>query len=144
MWEQAKTKARELAHQLFEHQCALEAEAQPEYVFRQKMREVKAAADAEMAERQAKIERAITTSNQEFGKQERYCREQRQVLRALEDLAARERKMFELDNAKDQIMTVSKVALTNLVMWVRDQYFPDTYRQAPGSGWSHSSSCGGM
>ena len=47
-----------------------------------------------------------------------YCREQRDLLRALEDLAASERVMHELDNRKDQIMTVCKVALTNLAMWV--------------------------
>lgn len=130
LWEQAKTRARELSRQMFAQQSALEAQELPEYIFRQQMREVKAAADAEMAERQVVIDRAFETSNQEFRKQERYCREQRQVLRALEDLAARERQMFELDNAKDQIMTVCKVALTNLAMWVREQYFPDTYRQA--------------
>ena len=38
--------------------------------------------------------------------------------------------MYELDNRKDQIMTVFKVALTNLAMWTRDQYFPDTYSNA--------------
>jgi hypothetical protein len=38
--------------------------------------------------------------------------------------------MYELDNAADQVMSVCTVALTNLVMWVRDQYFPASYRQA--------------
>ena len=28
--------------------------------------------------------------------------------------------MYELDNSKDQVMTVFKVALVNLVMWTRD------------------------
>ena len=46
------------------------------------------------------------------------------VLRQLEDLNAKERKMVELDNRKDQIMTVLKVALSNVGMLVRDQYFP--------------------
>ncbi len=31
-----------------------------------------------------------------------------------------EREMYELDNRKDQVMTVFKVALANLGMWVRD------------------------
>ncbi len=52
------------------------------------------------------------------------------VLRALEDLACKEREMFELDNRKDQVMTICKVALVNLVMWTRDQYFPLTYAHA--------------
>jgi len=37
--------------------------------------------------------------------------------------------MYELDNRKDQVMTVCKVALANLAMWVRDQYFPASYAQ---------------
>jgi hypothetical protein len=35
--------------------------------------------------------------NTEFRKQERYCKEQREVLRALEDVKAQERTMCELD-----------------------------------------------
>lgn len=38
--------------------------------------------------------------------------------------------MYELDNRKDQVMTVCKVALANLAMWVRDSYFPPSYAQA--------------
>src|SRR5262249_26536920 len=60
-------------------------------------------------------------------KLERYCQEQREVLRALSDLDAREQQMYELDNRKDQIMSVCKVALTNLVMWTRDDYFGASY-----------------
>jgi hypothetical protein len=51
---------------------------------------------------------------------EKYCREQRELLRAIEDLEQQEREMYELDNRKDQVMTTCKVALTNLGMWVRD------------------------
>ena len=40
--------------------------------------------------------------------------------------------MDELDNRKDQIMTVCKAALANLSMWVRDHYFPAHYAHA---GW---------
>jgi len=83
-----------------------------------------------MAQRNAAIWRAYDESNSEFRKQERYCKEQRELLRALEDLAAREQAMYELDNAKDQIMTVCKVALTNLVMWTRNRYFPPSYAHA--------------
>jgi hypothetical protein len=36
--------------------------------------------------------------------------------------------MYELDHTKDQIMTLFKVALANLGMWVRDQYFGESYR----------------
>ena len=43
---------------------------------------------------------------------------------ALEDLAAAERAMHELDDAKNQAMTALKVALAHLVMWARDRYSP--------------------
>jgi len=38
--------------------------------------------------------------------------------------------MYELDHRKDQIMTVCKLALANLAMWVRDRFFPSTYAHA--------------
>jgi len=44
-----------------------------------------------------------------------------------EDLVAKERTMFELDNRKDQVMTICKVALA---IWIRDQYFPTSYTHA--------------
>ena len=78
----------------------------------------------------AKEWRAYEQCNNEFRKQERYCQEQCDVLRALEDLDANERTMYELDHRKDQVMTVCKVALANLIMWTRDQYFPASYAHA--------------
>ena len=38
--------------------------------------------------------------------------------------------MYELVHAKDQVMTVLKLALANVVMWTRDTYFPAGYAQA--------------
>ena len=38
--------------------------------------------------------------------------------------------MYELDNAKDQIMSVCTVALANVALWVRAHYFPESYAQA--------------
>ncbi len=38
--------------------------------------------------------------------------------------------MRALDNRKDQMMTVLKVALVNVTMAVRDQYFPSGYAPA--------------
>lgn len=45
-------------------------------------------------------------------------------------MAQQERDMYELNNSKDQIMTVCKVALANLGMWARDHYFPTEYTHA--------------
>jgi hypothetical protein len=61
---------------------------------------------------------------------QRHMQKQRELSRCLEDLEKNERTMYELDNSKDQVMTVFKVALANLAMWTRDQYFPDTYSNA--------------
>jgi hypothetical protein len=74
--------------------------------------------------------RAYDQSNAEYDKCERSCRKQRELLRQVADLAESERAMYELDHAKDQVMTTLKLALANLVMWARDRYFPATYGQA--------------
>ncbi len=83
-----------------------------------------------MQELWQRIYRVEARQDQDWRKQERYCREQREVLRALEDLTCQEREMYEVDNRKDQVMTVCKVALVNLVMWTRDHYFPLSYAHA--------------
>ena len=87
-------------------------------MLRRKVKERKAVGDAELEQLRVKEWRAYEQCNAEFRKQERYCKEQREVLRALEDLKEQERTMYELDNRKDQVMTVCKVALANLAMWV--------------------------
>lgn len=51
------------------------------------------------------------------------------LLRQLEGLNAGERQMYALDDSKDQIMTAFKLALANLIMWGRDNYFPPEYTQ---------------
>src|SRR5258708_39288372 len=94
------------------------------------MKERKAEIDAELEPLGSKEWEAYRQCNKEFEKQERYCREQREVLRALEDLKEQERTMYELDSRKDHAMTVLKVALANLAMWTRDRYFPASYAQA--------------
>ncbi len=92
--------------------------------------ERRATIDAELQELWQRIYRVEARQDQDWHKQERDSREQREVLRALEDLTCKEREMYELDNRKDQVMTVCKVALVNLVMWTRDHYFPLTYAHA--------------
>ena len=116
--------------ELWEYQLTLEEQDLADYVFRQKMKERKAEIDAELEPLRIKEWQAYEQCNAEFRKQERYCKEQREVLRALEVLKEQERTMYELDNRKDQVMTVCKVAMANLAMWVRDRYFPASYAQA--------------
>jgi hypothetical protein len=127
-----RNRATELYRVLNDHQVELERQNMDRYLLRTTIKEEKAVADAEIDEYQQRQWKAYHTSNKEFAKCEKYCREQRELLRALEDLEQQERDMYELDNRKDQIMTVCKVALANLGLWVRDQYFPAEYAHA---GW---------
>jgi len=107
---------------------ALEATGQTEErdYFPVKVRQL--ATDWEVRQRQAKLEKNVARRQAILNKCEGYCQELRHVLRRQEDLAAQAREMYELDHAKDQIMTLLKVALANLGMWVRDQYFGESYQ----------------
>ncbi len=125
-----KERATELYRVLNDHQMELERQGMDHWLRRQTIKEEKAVSDAEIEEYQQRQWKAYHTSNKEFAKCEKYCREQRELLRAIEDLAQQERDMYELDNRKDQIMTICKVALANLGMWVRDHYFPASYGHA--------------
>lgn len=125
-----KGRADALYRILNDHQRELERQGVEYWILRQTIKEEKARADAEIEEYQQRQWKAYHTSNKEFAKCEKYCREQRELLRAIEDLAQQEREMYELDNQKDQVMTIFKVALANLGMWVRDEYFPASYAHA--------------
>jgi hypothetical protein len=127
---QLKSRADELYRELGLYQTTLELQGVADHVLRREIKERKTVIDAELEQIRVKEWGAYEQCNQEFRKQERYCKEQREVLRALEDLAAKERTMYELDHRKDQVMTVCKVALANLAMWVRDRYFPASYAHA--------------
>jgi len=86
----------------------------------------------EVRQCQTKLEKSALRRQREVDKCEGYCRELRLVHRHREDLVARARDMYELDHSKDQIMTLFKVGLANLGMWVRDHYFGESYQH---SGW---------
>ena len=130
LWQQAKEHGEAVYRILNERLQALEAQGVSEGTYRAERKKLKAEADAELEPLWQRVYRVQEKSHQESAKHERYCREQRELLRALEDLAASERVMHELDNRKDQIMTICKVALANLAMWVRDRFFPATYAHA--------------
>jgi len=123
-------RADQLYRELNRRQDELVAQGVADHLLRREIKERKAVIDTELEQMRAKMWRAYEQCNQEFRKQERYCKEQRDLLRNLEDLTANERAMYELDHRKDQIMTICKLALANLIMWVRDRYFPTTYAHA--------------
>ena len=97
---------------------------------RQEIEERNAKLDTLLGPMRDKLRQLEEQCQQDLERQERYCKAQREVLRALEDLSTKERTMYELDNRKDQVMSVCKVAMANLAMWVRDQYFPPSYAHA--------------
>jgi len=130
LWKQAKEHGEVLYRALNEQLQALEAQGVTEGAYRVERRKLKAEAEAELEPLWQRVYRVQQKSHQESIKHEKYCREQRELLRALEDLTANERVMHELDNRKDQVMTLCKLALTNLAMWVRDRFFPVTYAHA--------------
>lgn len=130
LWKQTKEHSERLYRALNERIWELEAQGMSSHQLRAESKKLKAEADAELEPLWQRVYRVREKSHQESTRHEHYCREQRELLRALEDLAANERVMYELDHRKDQIMTVCKLALANLVMWVRDRFFPSTYAHA--------------
>jgi len=128
--QQTKEHADALYRVLNDHQMDMERQNVEYRLLRKTIKEEKAVADEEIEEYRQRQWKAYHTSNKEFAKCEKYCQEQRELLRAMEDLAQQEREMYELDNRKDQVMTIFKVALANLSMWTRDQYFPASYAHA--------------
>ncbi len=130
LWNETKAKGEERYRVLDEQLQQLQAQGVTPGQWKTERTKLQAEAECEMQALWERVSRVLATSNKEFAKWERYCHEQGELLRALEDLAVQERTMYELDNRKDQVMTVFKVALTNLLMWTRDQYFPASYAHA--------------
>ena len=90
------------------------------------------ATEWEVRQHKARLEKHAVRRQAILDKCEGYCRELRHVLRQQEDLEAQAREMYELDHAKDQLMTVLKLGLANVGMWVREQYFGESYQHC---GW---------
>lgn len=130
LWKQTKTYGDERYQELNDHQDVLGKQGMEYYERRAQIKQEKGLIDTELEQRWQRVWRAYDKSSQESKKAERYAQEQCDLLRALEDLKASERTMYEVDNRKDQIMTVFKLALANVVMWTRDQYFPESYAHA--------------
>ncbi len=79
---------------------ALEKQGMADHLVRREIKERKATIDVELQGLWQRIYQVEARQDQDWRKQERDSREQREVLRALEDLASKEREMFELDTAK--------------------------------------------
>jgi len=129
-WKRAKARGREAYSELNGRLFAMEGEGLSSREYRARKKELVATMEEEMEGYWRDYYRAHDRCSREYDKWQKYCREQRALLRELEDLRARERRMYELDDSKDQVMTVLKLALCNLAMWVRDHYFPPGYEHA--------------
>jgi hypothetical protein len=130
LWKETKAKG-EAGYRILDEQLQhLQAQGATPGQWKAERNRLQAEAEHEMQELWERVSRVLETCNKECAKWERYCREQGDLLRALEELAAQERTMYELDNRKDHIMTVCKLALANLTMWTRDQYFPASFAPA--------------
>ncbi len=132
-WKRAKARSREAYSELNRELADLEAKGASEREYRTRKRELVEAVEAAMEGHWRGYYRSHDTCNREYAKWQRYCQEQRVLLRELEDLNAGERQMYELDDRKDLVMTALKLALANLAMWVRDNYFPPKYARATWS-----------
>jgi hypothetical protein len=129
-WKQTKAYGDEQYRLLNAHQDTLREQGMAYDQRRKILKEEQAQIDADLSQRWQQVWQTYDKSSKESEKFHRYAQQQCDLLRELEDLAATERAMYELDNRKDHIMTVFKVSLTNLVMWTRDRYFPQTYAHA--------------
>jgi hypothetical protein len=127
---QTKEYGDQRYRQLNAHQDALREQGVGFEERRARIKEEKALIDADLEHRWQQVRQTYAKSSKESQKYDRYAQQQCDLLRALEELKASERTMYELDNRKDQVMTVCKLALAHLVMWTRDHYFPQTYAHA--------------
>lgn len=129
-YDQAKARGEALYDELNTDQFELGCFDLPPHLVKRYLKAKQEHIDAELEPLWQGVHRAYDNNSQEDRKVRRYALKARQLLRQLEDLEAQARQMFELDNRKDQIMTSLRLALTNLVMWVRDHCFPKEYAHA--------------
>lgn len=130
LWEQTKAYGDHQYRLLNTHQETLREQGMAYDQRRKVLKEEQAQIDADLEQRWQHVRQTYNKSSKESEKFQRYAQQQCDLLRELEDLAATERAMYELDNRKDHVMTVFKLSLTNLIMWTRDHYFPQTYAHA--------------
>lgn len=130
LWEQTWQYGADEYDRLNDHASQLNCQDVPEGERRRIIKAEKQAIDTDLNQRWQTVYRTQDRRTQAFEKYERASVQQRQLLRDLETLDAQERTMYALDNTKDQLMSVLKLMLVNLVMWTRDRLFPADYAQA--------------
>ncbi len=130
LWEQTKQHGQAQYKRLNQHADELYDTELPYGQRERIIKEEKRAIDADLDQRWQRVYHAQHRSSQAFKKYKSASIQQRELLRDLQTLDAQERAMYELDNGKDQIMSVLKLMLVNLLMWTRDHLFPSDYAHA--------------
>jgi hypothetical protein len=128
--QRLKRACAEVSRALAERLQAWEQQGVWPFLLREKREAFQQEVAARLAALQQRKRKAVDAIGAAFAACERACQHERDLLRKVEDLAASERAMYELDHAKDQVMSVLKLTLVNVVMWTRDRYFPVSYAQA--------------
>ena len=129
-YDQAKAQSEALYRTLNADRIELSFFDLPPHLVKLHLKAKKEDIDAHLQQLRQGVQRAYDNNYQEYRKVQGYALKACKLLRQLDDLEAQARQMFELDNRKDQIMTSLRLALTNLIMWVRDHCFPHDYANA--------------
>jgi hypothetical protein len=87
LWKQTKEHGEAVYRTLNDQLQTLEVQGVSEGTYRVERKRLKAQADAELEPLWQRVYQVQEKSHRESSKHERYCREQRDLLRALEDLA---------------------------------------------------------
>jgi hypothetical protein len=130
LWQVAKAYSDQQYRQLNLRLNSLDYQGMPQAQWRTLVKQETTRIDPEIQRRFQQAQRTLDRADQLWRHYERYCVLQRDLLRDLETLDAQQRTMYELDNAKDQIMSVLILALVNLLMWSRNRFFPADYAHA--------------
>ena len=108
LWQETKAHSDMLYRRINGYICEHDRGNEREWRLQHKpvVKAMQAEADADLAERWRRYERVRDRQEREATKYTRYCLEQCDLLGSLAELAAKERAMYELENGKDQCMTV--------------------------------------
>jgi hypothetical protein len=82
--------------------------------------------------RRTRVEAAAGRVKKEQDKQQRYCDEQQKKKQALAEVTRKmaDCPMYELDDRKDQLLSALRLCLGNVLQWLRDTVFPESYANA--------------
>jgi hypothetical protein len=86
----------------------------------------------QLAPRRARVKAAAGKIEKERDKQQRYREEQQKKKQALAEITQKMTHcpMYELDDRKDQLLSALRLCVGNVLQWLRDTVFPESYANA--------------